>query len=156
MGNKGSKGFTIYETLLVVGITAILATVTTVNFVAFKREQSLQLSRNEIIALLRNAQYRSMVQEESTNWSVHADQPLNGKGFFDLFKGASYNAGNVASRTLLLQGIQFADPAPGASKNITFNRISGEIISQTTLKIEIANKPSSSSTITIYQSGRIE
>lgn len=153
---KRIQGLTMYEVILVMGITAILAAVGTINFVGFKRAQDLQLTRNEIVSVLRNAQDRSITQVEETSWGVRVENPTSDRGVFELFRGATYNPANVIARHTLRSGIEFTEPAPGTSDDITFTGITGEVGSQKTIQLRIVNNPLSSSTITMYQNGRIE
>ena len=151
-----SRAFTLYELLLVMGITMVLATIGSVNLVNFKKQQDIKVTTEEIIALLRNAQYRSIVQEGNVEWSVHFENPVNDRGYYDLFQGTSYNSSTISARKLLRSGIQFSDPATGGGKDIVFTKLRGEVASQINIKVEITSDPASSSTIVVNTNGKIQ
>ncbi|MEK7657952.1 MAG: prepilin-type N-terminal cleavage/methylation domain-containing protein [Patescibacteria group bacterium] len=150
------KAFTLIELLIVVAIMAILAAVGSVNLFNFRAQNNLNLTVNEIISLLRNAQNRSITQENGSNWGVHLENPSNQDDFYALFQGAVYSSGNTVLRANLRPTVQFNDPSSGASKDIIFNSISGLPFASTTVIISLKSDSSKIKTITVNANGRIQ
>src|SRR3989338_5433970 len=65
------KGFTLIEILVVLGISVILATGGFLALWNLRRHQALDLSAQKIVAVLRDAQARSIGQENGLAWGVH-------------------------------------------------------------------------------------
>lgn len=149
---KFLTGFTIIELLLVVGITAIIAVVGFLNIYGFKSESELDLTVREIVSVLRNAQDRSMSQEDSSQWGVYFENPLSNSGFYVLYQGATTT---FFSKKNLRSNIQFLNPSIGSSKDVSFNKMSGLPNSSTTIQISLKNNPLKTRTIIINANGQI-
>ncbi len=150
------KSFTLIEILIVVAVTAVLATVGFVSFAGFHARNNLNLTVNEIISLLRNAQNRSITQENGSNWGVHFENPSNQDDFYALFQGVAYSSGNTVLRANLRPAVQFNNPSSGASKDIVFNPISGLPTASATVIISLKSDYSSAKTIIINANGQIQ
>lgn len=150
------KAFTLIELVIVMTIMVFLAGIGFLSLTNYKNVQSVNSVSQEIVAVLRNAQNRSLSQEGGNRWwGVHFENPSSASGFYDLFSGASYSGSNIASRTVLTPGIQFGTPAAGLSSDVIFSPVSGLPDSLITIKIYATSEPLASSTITINQNGQI-
>ncbi len=150
-----NKGFTLIELLISIGIIVVLASISFVSLLGYKQRQSLVSATQEIVAVVRNAQDRSISQEGGSRWGVHFENPLGASAFYDLFQGLSYASGTVVSRSVLPSGLQFDSPAHDSSSTIIFSPISGLPNSSTDIKISLINNLISSSTITVSINGEI-
>ncbi|MBI5079210.1 prepilin-type N-terminal cleavage/methylation domain-containing protein [Candidatus Wolfebacteria bacterium] len=150
------KSFTLIEILIVVGIMTILAAIGSVSFFSFRAQNNLNLTTKEILSLLRNAQNRSITQENGVNWGVRLGNPSNQDGFYALFQGAAYSSANTVLRANLPPAVQFNDPLSGANKDIVFNSISGLPADSATVIISLKNNPSDTRTIIINANGQIQ
>jgi len=151
-----ARGFSLVELIISIAIVAILAGVGFISILNYKQQQALLSATQEIIAVFRNAQDRSISQESGGRWGVHFENPSSGNDFYDLFQGLSYTTGTVVSRSTLPSGVQFDNPVPGANSTIIFSPITGLPDAPGTIKISLMNNPTSSSTISVNVNGEIQ
>ncbi|PIU98396.1 hypothetical protein COS61_01670 [Candidatus Wolfebacteria bacterium CG03_land_8_20_14_0_80_40_12] len=150
------KGFTLIELLIVISITIILAAGGIMNLARHRQERDLSLAAQEITIVLRNAQDRSIAQEEGSRWGVYFENPASGSDFYELFQGINYGAATSVSKSVLRSNIQFDLPAAGSSSTVVFSPIIGLPNVSTTIKISLIGNPLSSSTIIINSNGEIQ
>ncbi len=152
-----TDGFTLIELLISLSIVAIIASVGVINIVNYRNRQNLKLNTQKIVEVLRNAQNRSITQENGVRWGVHFENPAgDDNDFFDLFSGAAYGANQVVSRTAVSNGIQFDIPLSGASSTIIFAPLTGFPDVSSTIKISLKNNSSASNTIIVNTNGQIQ
>lgn len=117
------KGFTLVEVLLVVAITAILATITLAFSYGIRSRKDLDLAVNSVAAVVRDAQQKSITQEDMTKWGVHLGR--NSISIYDLFKDV-YAAANILSAYQLPHGVEFNNGDwGGTTHDITFTQVDG-------------------------------
>jgi len=112
------RAFTLLEFLLVVGIMAILVTITMPLALDFYRNQQLDISAKEIVQTLRRAQLKAMAVESDSSFGVYFEDSS-----YILFKGVSYIVGRDVqydeifslSQIIKLSGIQ----------EVVFSRVDG-------------------------------
>lgn len=151
------KAFTLIELLIVIAIISVLAIVGVMNLVSHRQERDLNFTVQEIITVLRNAQDRSIAQEEGSRWGIYFNNPTGGSNdFYELFKGVSYAGGTVASKIFLRSNIQFDIPSSNSFSTVIFTPITGLPNALATVKISLIGKPTSSSTIIINTNGEIQ
>lgn len=151
------KAFTLIELLIVISITAVLATVGAMNLISHRRERDVNFTIQEIITVLRNSQDRSIAQEEGSRWGVYFNNPTgDSNDFYELFKGVSYASGTVASKIALRSNIQFDTPSSNSSSTVIFTPITGLPDASATIKISLISAPTTSSTIIINTNGEIQ
>ena len=149
------KGFTLIELIIAMSITVIMATFGFLNIISYKNRQDLNSASQEIVAVLRNAQDRSLSQEGGSRWGVHFENSTSGSVFYTLFQGSSYATGIIASQTVLPSSVQFDSPTTGSSANIVFFSITGLPDATLTVKISLISNSTASSTIVISSNGKI-
>ena len=155
--NFQEKSFTLIELVIVIAIIGAISVIGITNLFNYRSLQNLKNTTQEIVAVLRNAQNRSMSQELSNRWGVYFSNPAGaGNDFFELFSGTNYNPAAVASHTVLSSGVQFDVPAAGASTTIIFSPLTGFPDTSTAVRISLTNNPLASSTITINSNGQIQ
>ena len=154
--NLKPNSFTLIELLIVISITAILATVGAMNLITYRQEKDLNFTVQEIITVLRNSQDRSIAQEEGSRWGIYFNNPIgDNNDFYDIFKGVNYVNSTISSRIALRSNIQFDTPSSNSSSSVIFTPITGLPNTSTTIKISLLGKPTSSSTIIINTNGKI-
>ncbi len=149
--------FTLIELLIVITITIILFGFGFFRIWDYQNRQSLDLTKQSIAMILRNAQDRSISQESGVRWGVHFENPSgSGNDFYELFSGVVYSTSSVISKNNLNQSIQFINPSAGASKDMIFAAITGLPSASSSVIISLVGDSSASSTIIVNANGRIE
>ena len=154
MGIDRGSGFTLIELIIVMAISVIIiiSSYSIIGF-NFKSQSELELTAREIISVLRNAQDRSISQEDSSQWGVYFENAANNSGFYVLYRGVTTT---FVSKKNLRPNIQFLDPVIGNSKNISFYKMNGLPTSSTTVVIFLKNNSLATTTITINSNGQIQ
>jgi type II secretory pathway pseudopilin PulG len=130
------RAFTILEILIVAGISIAIGIVMVASLAGRRNRADLDNTTKEIAALLREAQSRSVAQEGGSVWGVHFDNNTS-TPFFSLFKGSSYGTSSEVKRYRLPPTVQFSSSsvAQGGALDITFNQISGEPSTSTSISL---------------------
>jgi Tfp pilus assembly protein FimT len=129
-------GATLVEMIVVMAIIAIITAVAVADL-ARRRSQSGELdgTRKQMVALLREAQSRSVQQASSTSWGVHFDNSVT-PPFYALFAG-TYGTSSRVTYVRLPAGVAYVTSTVPASStvNITFSQISGAVSASTSIGI---------------------
>ena len=147
------NGFTLIEILVVLGISIILAMGGLFSLSNLRRHQSLRLAAEGMVAFLRDAQQRSISQDEGSGWGVRFENSESERDSYRRFKGTDSSA--VSEKITLAPGVEFVDPAEGDEKDVSFVKISGLPGSAMEVKIKLSNDPDTFRTITINAQGTI-
>lgn len=123
-----TKSFTLVEVLLSVGILVVLVSMVVVGLGAYKGRTAFDLDANQIVALLRNAQSRAVSQDRGQGWGVQFTNSGTTGSQYALFWGTSYVTSSVVVAGTLGYSSVFTDPAPGFSKTIVFNPVTGAAV----------------------------
>ena len=152
MFNK--KGFTLIEILLTVAITASLATILFIFSYSLKTQKDLDGAINSVAAVVRDAQQKSITQEEMKKWGVHLEK--NSIQIYDLFKDIHLTA-NVLAQYSLPPSLEFDSTGwSGLSKEIVFTQVDGlPTNGQNVIIIRILNDPTTAKQITISANGTV-
>lgn len=147
-------GFTLIELMIVIAITAIIVAGSygIIGF-NFKSQSELELTAREIVSVLRNAQDRSMSQEDSVRWGVYFENTDKDNGFYVLYKGVTTT---IVSKKNLRSNIEFFDPSISSSRDVEFSSMTGMPASAVNIIFNLKNNPSILTTITINSNGQIQ
>lgn len=148
------KGFTLVEILIVIGILATIGITVLPNFFKATALQELKGGGDRVVAVLRDAQARSLSAEDQKTWGVEFDAD-NKKFSMSTYVSGSFEL--PAKFINLKDSLEFRDPISG-TKKIIFNGLTGEPIPKNpvTIIIGLTNDPSNFKTITVYANGSIE
>ncbi len=152
---KPPRGFTIIEMLLVIAITVIMSVIALTNLSGRRSQTDLQDTAKEMVALLREAQSRSVSQSSSTSWGVHFEN-LATTSFFALFHG-SYSVANRVNYAPLPVSVGYVTSTLniGSTTEVTFAELSGLASASTTVSIQSVSQKSNTVTITVATSGLV-
>ena len=123
--NKPSKGFTMIELLIVMGITAVLGGVAMSNYFGYQSSVSVDNAASELLGTLRDAQQRAISQDEQAAWGVRITAVSGANDYYELFYGDSYATGTILSRTTLSGDLDFYAPVQGTTLEIVFTKSTG-------------------------------
>lgn len=118
------KGFTLMELLVVLGITAVLSTVSFSLYINQQRTKLLETTAEEIVGFLKYAQQKSTSQEQGLQWGVHFENPASGNDFYALYTGTTYTS--PEETRYLPKGITFSTPGSSETVDISFYKLIGD------------------------------
>jgi prepilin-type N-terminal cleavage/methylation domain-containing protein len=163
-----SQGFSLIELMIALAVLVMAAASSLFFLSSFQQQRSLILGGQSVATLLRDAQQRSINQEQGRYWGVRFED-LSPKGRYTLFNVAGVPFSVITATTVMfLKGsLEFLQPVAGREIDIVFDKISGAIKNDdrcltdpvntsTTVQIGIVNNNSASTSVRIYCNGRIE
>ena len=124
------KGFTLLETLIVVGVMAVIAAAGLTLTSGLWRQNALDTTNQEITSLLNLARQKSIAQEGGYQWGVHFENPANDRGFYALYYN-SYSSSTQSEIRHLSDPVIFITPTTSESLDIVFNKLIGNISTST-------------------------
>lgn len=146
------RGITLIETLLVIGVLAVLAVTGTNIYRNYSKNVELEANASAIISDLKSVQSKAINGEEELKWGIHF---VNGADdYYEIFSTATDYTGASVKRTVrFTDSITFSTPGEGENYDILFNKIRGTVDTekQVVLTFEGTNKTITVTTIgTIY------
>ncbi len=145
-----------FEVIVVVALIAAFGAVVTLNLLGKKGTSELDATAKQIVAILREAQSRSVSQSDGAGWGIHFENSTSTAPFYALFR-SSYSLQNRIGYYRLPSTVGYATSsiASGASKDVTFSQITGVANASTSVQIQLLNNLSVSSTIYVASSGAV-
>ena len=152
-----TRGFTIIEVLLVLGIIVIVSTVAFISLSGRKGTSLLDGTVRQMGSLLREAQSKSVSQVNGTTWGVVFDNTTTSQAFYGMFKGTSYTPTTSVSYYHLPASIYFTTStiAAGSKINIYFSQVSGAASASATIGVVLQSPSLPSSTISVNSLGAV-
>jgi hypothetical protein len=122
-----------------------------------RNRAELDAATAQIVALLREAQSRSVVQVSSTNWGVHFENGAATTPFYALFAGPVYATATRAGYYRLPPHVVYVSSTVpvGSAKDITFVQLSGVASASTSVGLYLVGGSAASSTIRVASSGAV-
>ena len=149
------KGFTFIELLVVIGIVAVVSVAGITRLGGFNSAKNLELTMNEMVSTVRDAQRRSITQENGTGWGVRFTNPVSGADQYEVFSGASYSSSGVVSFHSLRRSVVFSEPTSGNFIDVVFEPVTGKVSGNTTISLMSENLSSATADIIINTAGLI-
>jgi Tfp pilus assembly protein FimT len=121
------RGFTITELLIIITVFAVLLTIGIPSLRFFQQSAHLDDAAGEIKSALLLAQNRTLASESAQQYGIFF-QDTSSPHQYTLFRGDSFASRDIsADQTFQLQnGLTFSQINFGGSKEVVFQRISGE------------------------------
>ena|SRR3989344_4988994 len=143
------KGFTLWETLIVIMIMGLLVAIILPSFKTMRNTGLLKATASDIFSALDKARSQTLSSIGSSEYGVHFES-----GKIVIFKGTTYSSSDINNEDIL-----FVSPAYISSINLTsgasdlyFNRLSGSPSKTGTVTISVS---SLSKIITILATGAV-
>ena len=147
------KGFTLIELLITLSIIIVLGVVGVMYLSNLRVHKILDNTTKEIVFALREAQQRSISQQDEKQWGVYFENPTSSDDFYALFSD-SYPSGMI-SKTHLQRAVVFTSPPAGASSTTIFSKRTGWPTSSTSITIALFKDSSINKIISINEVGNI-
>ncbi len=117
------NGFTLIEVLVVVAVSAVIATGGFVMFSGYQKNQNIKLTLSELAATIRDIQKRSVTQENGKQWGIRLSNGVSDS--FQTWSGLSYASGTPDQTYSLKRNIQFGNPPSGFTTDLIFQAMTG-------------------------------
>ncbi len=135
-----SKGITLIELLIVMGIMGIIMGITSLYFSQYKGSQDLDSDLKRVVAVFRDAEERAITQENSLRWGVRLVNNTTPPDFFYLISASdtllsSEGPGTGSVATLITTypfettvEINSGNLANGSYRDFIFEKRTGELV----------------------------
>lgn len=149
---KINFGFTVAEILVVVGIIAVISSISFYFFGSLSQKEVLEKDVASLTALVRNARLLSVASKNASSFGIHLE---NNKAV--LFQGNAYVAGGPNeiifdfSKEVYLSSWSLSN----GGSNIVFDRLTGETFGYGTITLSLKNN-STSTVITVLKTGVVQ
>lgn len=144
------KGFTVIELIVSIAIIAILAGIVLVSMNKYRQKEILKANTSTVVAVLREAQAKTLVAEGDSTYGVHFDDNQA-----VIFVGDTYNDSSGSNEIFYLSNlVGLATTSLGAT-DVVFSRLTGESSIAGAVNIYWLADPSASTTVNIHQTGII-
>lgn len=123
-----SRGFSIAELLLVMGIMAVLLGIITLNLVSVQNRTNLNSSIDILVAEIKQQQTKSMIGDTEGRTSPSSYGVYFETDQYTLFNGTSFNPSAASNIVVELDdNMQFSD-IDLVNGSVIFDRVNGEIV----------------------------
>jgi prepilin-type N-terminal cleavage/methylation domain-containing protein len=124
---KNSKGFTIFELILVIAIFAIIFSSTAIVFGNMLNTHRLASKGYEIVQSLREARTDAVSQKENSKWGMYLQTSADTNRYI-VFKGDSYASRDSMfdQAVILPESVTFSNIDISGGNEIVFGKRSGE------------------------------
>lgn len=160
MQKSSRVGFTMIELIVVVAITALIATVSFLTLGRYRSGESVERSSEEIVAAMRAVQQRAITQEEGQAWGIRfvnatSGTPSLGTQSYIVFRGINFTPGSMDRMYTLRSGVRFTDPTASSTKDIVFAPITGKPSTFFSVVVSSPGTPPFTKQIIVATSGAI-
>lgn len=149
------QAFTFVESVIVIGILAIIFLIALQFFLPKINPQILAQTVAQIESLIKEARSRAEVQQEQANWGVRFSNDL--RPYFALFKGETFATSAIEIQNYLSKDLIFLKPTKGEVLDLVFAKNEATLLSGATVEIWIAfrKKPTFGKKIIVSPLGMI-
>ena len=144
------KGFTLIETLLALGIVAIIAAISVMSLSNFNKDKALSIEVEKVLSLITKARSLTLAAKDDSGYGVHFEERKS-----VLFKGASYSSSAATNQIQLLNDeVKISAIAlTGGATDVVFQKLSGATTQNGTLTLASVRNASQTKMITIAMTG---
>lgn len=144
-----SRGLTLLELLIVIGILALLVATIVPSFLSFRRNSILNTETQEVITIINKARLSAMSSKGDMKYGVHLES-----GKIVLFPGTTYTGGASGNEEHILDvALTFSTiTVNGGGANVVFEKITGATSQNATTTLLVTGS-TASTTIVIHPTG---
>lgn len=156
MSISNSKGFTLVELLVIVGILVILVTIALPTLRYFQKESDLANLAEEIINMLRLAQNKTLASEGASQWGVYFNNTTSPHQS-TLFKGKDYVSREVSFDEIqtIPISIEISEINLAGGNEVVFDRVTGTTSQTGNISLRLKTDLTKTKTIYIENSGQV-
>ena len=146
-----NKGISIIETLIVIGILALLGNFVVMAFKSFSSSEALNKDANLAVSLLNQARVMTLSSKNNYQYGVHFDATK-----MVLFRGSSYSSATTTNVSFQLStGVTATTALTGGGLNVIFQRLTGKTTQNGTITFSLSGSTTTKS-VTIFNTGAIQ
>ncbi len=147
------KGFSLLEIIIIIGIIGLICSVIVISSARQISYYSLEKTSNSVASLLEKGQNRARNSYNGVKHSVRIESSQA-----VLFEGTSYSAGAATNEILTYDNnINIGETSlNGGGSTITFEKVTGTTNQYGSIRFEVINASTSSSTLRIGETGIIQ
>ena len=155
------SAFTMIEIVIVLVLMTLIGLVVLPNLFGKKRSNDLATTKQQLAAVLHEAQSRSISQVQGMSWGVHFSNAATG-ATYALFSG-TYSPSTTVNQYVLPPDVQFSSSSvpSGGTFDLIFGQITGSPSASTSITVNLvagggsASVAVTSTTITVNGAGLI-
>ena len=147
-----SKGFTLLELLIVMGIIAIISVLAISSLGRFRKNSALDSAHQDTLTALHEARELTLSSKEATTYGVHfqTDKAVR-------FTGAIYNADATSNVPYIFDSrVRIVEINLGGGSDVIFRRLTGEAGATGNVVVAVYGQDTHRATTTISLSGIIQ
>jgi len=122
---KNSNAFSLIELIITLAIIVVIASVGFLSLANYSSRRNIALSTEEVIAVIRDTQNRSITQQDGKKWGIRFTNSTSNSHNYEVFSGANYASGTVSKFYSFRRRVTFTDPNDDVNQDILFSQITG-------------------------------
>ena len=144
------KGFSVVEILLVVGLIALLVSLSFLGYRSFEKSLTLSTTANEIITALHLAADQTISSKGDMVYGVHFESDA-----YAIFSGLVYNASSTGNEVFAMPAaIEISDIAlTGGGSEVIYNRLTGQTDTPGTVSLRVKLEPTKTRIVNVLSAG---
>ena len=144
------RGFTLIEMVVVVGILAILLTLSFAVIQLFTGQVNLDTSSQQVLSTLQLARNRTLSSTGEQQHGVHFETSK-----YVLFEGSTYNAMDTNNKEFNLSAVEIYEINISGGSDVIYDRIRGTTSNSGNVKIRLTADTTKAETILVNSSGSV-
>lgn len=150
--SRRTLGFTLIETVIALGIAAILVTAVSASYGLLTRKNVLEAETGLVSSLLEEARALSISSKKMLMYGLHFSPST-----VVAFAGETYNPADPNNRVFAIDGRVIVDATLASeAADVTFDRLTGSASVDGRVDLSLASDASQKRTVWIYKTGIIE
>jgi len=148
-----NKGISLLEIIIIIAIITIIVAITLPNFSEFKKQQALQVTKEDIISFLNEARNMTISSKNSTTYGIRFESNRA-----TLFPGDAYVDSIINKQINFDQAVIIPNNGinlSGGGIDVIFKRITGDTINHGTIVIQLVSDETAQKVININSLGVI-
>ena len=148
--HRKNSGFSLVEIIVAMAIGAVLVAVIVVSFSSFRNSKTVDITADQILAVINEARVKSVSSEDYSRFGVHFE--TNRVMFF---KGNIFTEPNPANiETILSPLMEISDISlSGGGVDIVFQKLTGKTGNSGSLRVRLKSDNNKYKTISVKSTG---